>query len=175
MRYKYNYPRDPKEEVPTKPWKWQHLVIVGVVFIVFSLYIIRGYYWSERAANWPKANGVITGIEIRPLGAQGNHHQVLIWYDYTVKNVVLKGDSFNNLQNRIGGNDDAERVKKKFQKSGPCTVFYNPENHEESYLEVFHSDDLFYIGIEVMVIGCCWLLAGYLKYKRRPIQEPNAI
>ena len=150
-------------------------------FFVFAFFlggaaaIFFGYRNRQKATeslNWPKVPGTITEAEVRKdydTDAEGfttTTYVPEIKYQYQVG-----GEEFSNQQISFGGtktyssSKKAEEALSQYPVNGSVSVYYNPENPEESVLVqgTKGTMTLIIVGAAFIAISiCATCIGGYL-------------
>jgi hypothetical protein len=137
-------------------WKFSVSLVIGL-FCVLIWFTLR----TEAAATskWPSVPGVMTELKITESrnSAGTTYKTAMVKYAYSVAGKSYEG---NRIKVEIGTSlSDAER----YPKGKQVTVFYNPENAEESVLEQGGAGS-WLIGL--LGLGSLWY-AGYFLVARR--------
>ncbi|KTD76628.1 DUF3592 domain-containing protein [Legionella waltersii] len=135
---------------------WWSTVLKGaidVIWLVFLLLLFR-YFWLKRkdlldARSWLKVKGHITSCEWTTVG-----HSVWpkIEYEYEVYNKTLLGeylflDTLHNSPSSKYSRNIAYKVSMAFKNNSEIDVYYNPNNPEQSALDVTMPKKLSFILI----------------------------
>ena len=112
---------------------------VGVIFIgigaALVIFGLRARRKAQAAQNWPSVQGVVSAARIDAhSGRYGPSYLPVIVYDYTVAGTPLQGSQIRF--NPVGGaHRHAEETLARYPAGSPVTVFYNPNDLNESVLE----------------------------------------
>jgi hypothetical protein len=141
------------------------LGVAGLLALAFAgVRLLR----SNAAAGWPTAPGVITASGIETVAVPGRQIRyvpaVAIAYTYDVAGQPFTGTAVGRDTAPIAeGTAEADRLLAAYPVGAPVTLFVNPANPAEAYLEPAAPDNLFRPGLLLLagaaVVG---LLAAVL-------------
>ena len=109
-------------------------IVVGS--LIGEYFTLGTYFEAQAAKSWPTTTGVIQRSSVQSNVVGKSKYSVDILYTYAVK-----GRNFESTTIRARGvspknPDDAETVVKKYPANAKVTVYYHPEEHSRSFLEV---------------------------------------
>lgn len=144
-------------------------MIAGMVFIVFSLYLLKqslaSYKLAKVSKTWPCVVGELVSFEVSKPKANSHHRVLYVSYTYQVDGDEYLGsqDAFYTL---LG--DEILALELQFQASNQVRVFYKPDAPATSTLIVgnregkAHSDII--LASTGVLVGALLLLAGYAGF-----------
>ncbi|MCL2914054.1 DUF3592 domain-containing protein [Shewanella corallii] len=140
-------------------------VIAGIVFLLFSLYLMKQSLTSLALANasvlWPVVIGKILSVEVSKPQSTSNHRVLYVKYSYQVDGQEYIG-SRDALYTLTG--DEVLQLEQQFAESSEVEVFYDPQSPDSAVLitgprEDKKYSDLILAGVGV-VVGIGLILAG---------------
>jgi len=141
------------------------LLVISFFLAIFPLYKVLTLPSIEK---WPRTEGQI--VESRmPLFSSGNKVTPIIKY----RHIVNGSEYFSGEIRWIGvvwTRSEAEQVVSKYQVGKTATVFYNPNNPQEAYLEPDTSIIGPYFGVIFAIVSfqvCGWGLLVFLVLTRK--------
>jgi hypothetical protein len=125
-----------------KPAENPSLGAILFFFVLFAVSLGTEYQTigifleAQASASWPTANGRIQHSAVETELGLKTKYSVSIQYTYEVqdKNYVSNSIRARGVAPRYAS--DAEKVAKQFPQDSDVTVYYNPKDHSQSYLEV---------------------------------------
>ena len=118
----------------------------------FFVVLITGHVKGKQARSWPQTKGLITtskldmGHPTSDMGALPN-----ITYDSPIEGKEYTGRDISFTKSFTNAN----KVIKRYPVGSIVQVYYNPENHEESVLEVESEFKQRHIFLAAFVIPTC--------------------
>ena len=137
------------------------IAIFGVVFILGGFYLIsnarKAMKEAEIAKNWPRVQCKIIKSEVaETYGERTTFYYAEIEYDYHVKGVSYSNDEISmGGDERTSNREYIAAICKKYPINSMKKIVYNPNNPEESYLDLSTS-----IPKGSMLGGIIFLIAG---------------
>jgi hypothetical protein len=107
---------------------------------LFNLLMVGLIIYLRIAANtvkdWPSVSGKITGSRISYDDSNSKTGEVpLVNYTYEVQGKTYKGNGISPGILTVAGKSSAEKVIALYPKGADVSVFYNPKNPSDAYLE----------------------------------------
>jgi hypothetical protein len=143
--------------------------VAGLIALAFAgVRLLR----TNAAAAWPTAPGVITASGIETVAVPGRQIRyvpaVAIAYTYDVAGQTFTGTAVGrDTTPVVEGTAEAGRLLAAYPAGAPVTVFVNPNDPAEAFLETAAPDGLFRPGLLLLggaaVVG---LLAAVLRVAR---------
>jgi len=146
------------------------IAIFGALFILGGFYLIRNarkaLKEAEIAKNWPRVQSRITKSKVIQNYVEGTTlYYAEIEYEYHVKGVSYSNDAIS-----IGGDEGTSNreyiadICKQYRINSQPQIIYNPNDPEESYLELSTSTPRGSIwgGIIFLIAGVLIMLIFYL-------------
>lgn len=145
---------------------------VGVVLFVGAIvgeYFTVGIFLEAQAAKgWPTTTGLIKLSEVESEFVGKRKYSVNLLYTYEVKGRSYESNRVRSRGVSPKSSLDAETVVKNFPAGAKVTVYYQPDDHSQSYLEVGPDFINYLIIISPLAIAGVigWIFFGD-KLKRR--------
>lgn len=139
--------------------------LFGIFLMAAGLMIVlsdrRAAKKLDKVQNWPVTQGLITLSEVNHGLSSVATNQSKIRYHY-----LIDGREFVGKRISVGGdiNGDrsvAEQRARLYPEGTPVTIYYNPQNPKESYLELSSEDKHLtgLIGMSSMIIGAAFAVS----------------
>ena len=110
-------------------------IFFGIMFTLFTGKLIKGLvqnkYCKQVLTHWPTTNGKIKKARVKGT-------RVLIFhceYTYSLANKAYYNDKFSYAFHKLNI-QESEYLSKKYTINSEIKVYYNPENHQESYINI---------------------------------------
>lgn len=109
--------------------------IAGIVFLLFSLYMMKHAVSSFRKANsswnWPQVEGKVLKSEAVKFKSTSNHQTLFVEYEYFVgqQRYVGTQDAFYTLSEK-----EVQQLEKQHQENPNVQVYYDSACPQESTL-----------------------------------------
>ena len=147
-------------------------ILMGITLGIIGL----GLFLPARTArthdqvrqNWPKAKGTVMSAEVvqtQALAAKPSDSEdqfdASVKYQFRSEGQLHFGAAISHPR-YLYTKDEAERIVSRYPVGNPVTVYYNPENPQESYLEIHNTAKYYRTGIAIIVAGGMVLLYGLL-------------
>lgn len=190
----YYHPNHPQYSILQKKMLPVIRTLASLKFLFFGL-VIGGFItmlgWrdisrAKASANWPNVQGEITEskVDIRIMDVPSNQHHsrpnrsneslpahfATIRYEYTVDGTVFKGGRVAFGDHGSSNPAHADEIVNKYPIGKSVTVYYRPDNPQESLLEPGlkrQSWLIFSVGISFIFVGCSGaLIANRMKVGR---------
>lgn len=151
-------------------WSTVGMAFLDIVWLTFLFFIFR-YFWQKRkdlieARAWLKTKGHIMSCEWTTVG-----HSVWpkIEYAYEVHDQNLIGeylflDTMHNSPSSKYSRDIAYKVSMAFKNNAEVDVYYNPNNPEQSALDVAMPRKLSFILFFVSALLLLHIVLIVLRY-----------
>ena len=111
-------------------------VVLFVTSIVGEYFTVGIFFEAQAATTWPTTTGVIKHSAVESQFAGKTKYSVNILYTYEVKGRSYESNRVRSRGVSPKSSLDAENVVKSFPAGAKVTVYYKPEDHSQSYLEV---------------------------------------
>lgn len=110
------------------------LIAIGMIFVSSGGYFL---YRESRIRNWPVASGVILNAEVIRISRSGSSpsFKPSVSYKYQVNGKEFTGKRVSNVSRTYGNSADAEAVIADYTQSRQVSVYYNPQNPQDSVLK----------------------------------------
>ncbi len=120
--------------------------IIFLVYLGFNGLILGSMIYKQsmtnRTTDWPSTPGKVKSSRV---SFQSSTHRVngVPWvvYSYEVNGKKYKGSVIVPGDVTLAGNDYAEKIVARYPASSDVTVYYNPNNPEDAFLERYSSLD----------------------------------
>lgn len=114
--------------------------LLGVVFFAMGsgvlIYGVRNLLLADASRNWPTVKGKVTVSKMGThRGDKSTTYSADVAYDYTVNGTRYTGDRVTFGSVSTSSTARARRVLNRYPKGKEVTVYYNPEDPEQSVLE----------------------------------------
>jgi len=109
----------------------------------------------KRVRNWPSTQGVVTVSKIERRIGSIFDHRAKIRYRYLVGGREYTGRRVSVVGDVSGGRTPVEERASSYSQGCPVTVYYNPQNPKEAYLEFERENQplISLIGVASLIIG----------------------
>lgn len=144
------------------------LIFLFIFGIVITLAGIKLIYNARENLYWPKTEGVITQSFMN--WDRNRHHYADITYEFIVNGEKIRGFQISSKD----FNKSSEELLREYPKGKKVTVYYDPDDPVNSYLEPGYSWQS-YMGL---VIGIIFLVAAVcvlLFYKEKPQSAKGSV
>jgi hypothetical protein len=146
---------------------------VGIVIVVIG----ASLFLPARSArkrdqmhqSWPTAKGTITSAEVvQPQAVAAAPSKSASQFDASVKYEFRAGGQLHfgatvSYPRYLYRKEEAERIVSRYPTGAAVTVYYNPEDIRECYLEIQNTAKYYRTGIVVMAAGVLAILFGILR------------
>ena len=129
------------------------LVFMGAAFFVLG---IKDHRLGKESVSWPSVQGTLTSESL-----SNRKKRAKIFYQYEVNKVIYKNYRVNFQDDRAS----KKRIRDRYNPGDKLTVFYNPDDPEQSVLEPGATMTTLLIKIFGGIF--CFLLAGVFLMMRR--------
>jgi len=149
------------------------VIIVGLCGVGASLVFIQAHdlHVATQIRQWPNVEGIVLETEL-----QAKRSFVpKVTYQYSV-NGNTYADKKELFSPQFGGKDTrlqtSQKILARYEKGGPITVYYNPQNPAESAVEIGVTWATFIkLGVGMLLFASCsflmlYKLAQYLLQKK---------
>jgi len=134
------------------------LATAGLTIVLLDRRASKKFY---EVQNWPVTHGVITLCEVNDGLGSVVANQNKIRYHY-----LIDGHEFVGKQISVGGDINGNRTMaldraELYPEGTPVTIYYDPQNPKESYLELSAEDKPVtgLIGMASMIIGAAFAVS----------------
>jgi hypothetical protein len=146
---------------------------VGIVIVVIG----AGLFFPARSArkrdqmrqSWPTAKGTVTSSEVvqpQALAAvpskSPNQFDASVKYEFRAGGQLHFGASVS-YPRYLYRKEEADRIVSRYPAGGAVTVYYNPEDFRECYLEIQNTAKYYRTGMVIMAAGVLIILFGILQ------------
>ena len=141
------------------------LILAGSIWFVWSLYSLGK---GRKSEFWNVTTGIITKSEVIELSLRkGGGACPIVHYEYSLYGKLYKSDRifWGNVHTSCT-RDSAQQVAEKYMEGTQVTVYYNPNNTQESVLEPgsAHGSMLsLAVSCIPIIAGIVQLMTGFLK------------
>lgn len=111
-------------------------VVLFVGALVGEYFTVRIFLEAQAAKTWPTTTGLIKHSAVDSRFAGKTKYSVNILYTYEVKGRSYESNRVRSRGVSPKSSLDAETVVKNFPAGAKVTVYYQPDDHSQSYLEV---------------------------------------
>ncbi len=118
---------------------------------------------AQASLRWPSTKGEITGSEFLA-STLDSPSSFKIQYQYQIGSRQYSSNKVHlGVNMATGSNKFNQGIVDKYPQGKSVTVFYNPENHQESFLErQIRGFAMYYMmGIPLIIVGIVFLLAAF--------------
>lgn len=157
-------------------------MIKKIILLVATATGIAVLYWggvllkqSQDALNWPQTQGhVISSLLtinhlpkfIDPRANPARWYGVQVQYKYKVRDEIYLSDRSSPRDADTRNPAEALNVLNKYRRQPEVTVFYNPKNPQEAFLEPGNIGSLYLI----LILGGLLALGGILIFYRKSLE-----
>jgi hypothetical protein len=108
-------------------------IIAGACILFFGL---RSIQRANNSSNWPSVSGLIVSSNLdSSRGDNGTTYSAEVLYDYKVDNTKYSSNRVGYGDYRSSNPSGARKIVNKYPKGKEVSVFYMPNDPEESVLE----------------------------------------
>jgi hypothetical protein len=150
-----------------------NLLFLGVAIVIIG----AGMYFPARRArkrdqmrlSWPTAKGTITSSEVvQPPALTAAPSKGPEQFDVSVKFQFRAGGQLHfgstvSYPRYLYEKQEADRITARYPAGAAVTVYYNPEDYRECYLEIQTTAKFYRTSIVLMVVGVLTGLFGILQ------------
>ena len=128
------------------------LALSGVWIVVLERMAARKL---KEAQTWPATQGIVRVSKVKKRGFGGNAFRAKVTYSYLVGDRELVGRRISLAAETDFAEVAAAARAESYPEGSPVTVYYNPRNPREAYLELCHEGKHFrtMLGIASIIIG----------------------
>ena len=153
-------------------------MITNLIFIGFAIVIIgAGLFFPARSArkrdqmrqSWPTAKGTITlskVVQPQAFAAErskdSGQFDVSVQYEFRAGGQLHFGSSVS-YPRYFYGKQEADNLSSRFPAGATVTVYYNPEDYRECYLEIQNTAKYYRTSIALLILGVLVGLFGILQ------------
>jgi len=149
-----------------------NLIFLGVAIVIIG----AGIFFPARGAHkrdqirqsWPKAKGTITASEVvqpKALIKEGSkdadQFDVSVQYEFRAGGQLHFGSAVSSPR-YFYGKPEADRIASRYPAGATVTVYYNPEDYRECYLEIRNTAKYYRTSVALMIAGGLVGLSGIL-------------
>jgi len=133
------------------------LILVGLYLIIIG---VRHIFKARAVKKWRQIEGAVTGLTLshQPTSKGRIAYKPVIEYVYNVDENQFTGSKRCITEIAYGRQHSAEKVLSRYSIGGKVTVFVNPDNPREAFLEPNMSLPLLAVmlifGPIVLTVGC---------------------
>jgi len=144
------------------------VLAIGLLFAYFSLPLlfeqIQVWWLAQKSREWPSTPGFIQNSEIIFEGIRSPRSQPKICYTYLVNGTQYQGSRINFSFARVFYRTKAAEALAHFPLYSTVTVFYDPDQPEQSTLEQRHTGRAggLLVALVVVLPTCLCLTAGII-------------
>lgn len=160
----------------------QTLKAIGALFIAVALF--AGFFGfldnrqAQRVAEWPAVPGTITTSEIYTAEIRGRGIRyapaVRIEYSYFVDGNLYFNDQVNVESLVIEADTElGERLLREYPEGAAASIYYDPMDPAESFLELETPASAFGAAIRSLVLGLAVLAVAWLL-RNKPLQTDTS-
>lgn len=139
--------------------------LFGIFLMAAGLMIVlsdrRAAKKLDKVQNWPVTQGLITLCEVNHGLSSVANNQSKIRYHYLIDGREFVGKRISVGGDINGNRSVAEQRAQLYPEGTPVTIYYNPQNPKESYLELSSEDKHLtgLIGMSSMIIGAAFAVS----------------
>ena len=111
-------------------------VVLFVGAIVGEYFTVGNFLEAQAAKSWPTTMGLIKQSEVASEFVGKRKYSVNLLYTYEVNGRSYESNRVRSRGVSPKSSLDAETVVKNFPVGAKVTVYYKPDDHSQSYLEV---------------------------------------
>jgi len=150
-----------------------NLLFIGIAFAIIGL----GIFFPARSArkrdrmrqSWPTAKGTITASKVvqpQALAAEGSkdsgQFDVSVQYEFRAGGQLHFGAAVS-YPRYFYGKQEADNISTRYPAGAAVTVYYNPEDYRECYLEIRNTAKYYRTSIALIILGGLVGLFGLLQ------------
>ena len=117
--------------------------ILALFIAIGGLWLIISYFLemlrARRYKSYPVAEGIVTGMELKPRKGRMRTWVPVIEYTFQVDTKTYTGNRLTFSQ-VVVEEDTAEKIRKLFANGNPVKVHYNPRNPDDCVLNPSGAD-----------------------------------
>jgi hypothetical protein len=150
-----------------------NLLLIGLALVIIG----AGIFFPARSArkrdqmrqSWPTAKGTITSSKVvqpQTLAAEGSkdpdQFDVSVQYEFRAGGQLHFGSSVS-YPRYFYKKLEADNISSRYPAGATVTVYYNPEDYRECYLEIRNTAKYYRTSIALLILGVLVGLFGVLQ------------
>jgi hypothetical protein len=149
------------------------ILFLGVAFVIIGSGMFfqarKARKWDQARQSWPTAKGTIASIEVfQPAALAAGNPKGPEQFDVSVKYEFRAGGQLHfgstiSYPRYLHEKEEADRIASRYPAGAAATVYYNPEDYRECYLEIPNTAKNYRTSIVLLVIGGIIGLVGILQ------------